>query len=85
MTKRVTFEGKQGQIQAELALPASGEKGPAVVVVQEWHGVNEPMKTLVDRFTQLLRLDLRSLGHGAQYRPRPPCTKPSVRQGVAWA
>jgi carboxymethylenebutenolidase len=51
MTKRVNYETKDGHVlEGEIAEPSGSGKAPAVVVVQEWHGINDVMKGLVDRF-----------------------------------
>jgi len=46
MTKRITFSTS---LEGEIAEPAS-EKSGALVVIQEWFGVNDTMKKLCDRF-----------------------------------
>jgi carboxymethylenebutenolidase len=59
MTTQVTYAAKAGgQVGGAQAEPASGGTGGhssntkvgAVVVVQEWHGVNDQIKAKVDRF-----------------------------------
>jgi carboxymethylenebutenolidase len=51
MTTRIDFDSKNGErIQGELALPAGSGKAPALIVVQEWWGVNDHVRSLVDRF-----------------------------------
>jgi len=42
------------KIQAYVALPVGGAKkgGPAVVVIQEWWGLNDWVKSVADRFAQ---------------------------------
>ena len=37
---------------AYLAKPAAGDKAPAVVVIQEWWGLNDQMKKMADRYAQ---------------------------------
>jgi carboxymethylenebutenolidase len=50
MTKRIDFEAEGGgAASGELALPAGTGPAPAVVVVQEWWGVNDHVRSLVDR------------------------------------
>ncbi len=44
----VTFPSNGGQGQGYLAKPASG-KGPGVVVIQEWWGLNDNIKSIADR------------------------------------
>jgi carboxymethylenebutenolidase len=49
------IEMKSGDevIQAYLAVPEGGAKGaPAIVVVQEWWGLNDWVKSVVDRFAE---------------------------------
>ena len=51
MTERVTFKSKAGdEASGALALPAGAGKAPALVVVQEYWGVNDHVKSLVTRF-----------------------------------
>ena len=48
MSKRVTFSN----IEGELAEPAGDAKAPAIVLIQEWWGVNDHVRSLVDRFAK---------------------------------
>ncbi len=51
MTERVTFKSKAGdEASGALALPPGTGKAPALVVVQEYWGVNDHVKSLVTRF-----------------------------------
>ncbi len=51
MSERVTFTSKNGDtVGAALGLPAGNGKAPAVVVVQEWWGLNPQIEGIVDRF-----------------------------------
>jgi carboxymethylenebutenolidase len=51
MTTAVRFAGKGGaDLGGVSGEPAGVDKVGAVVVVQEWHGVNDVVKALVDRF-----------------------------------
>ena len=51
MTERVTFKSTAGDDTAgALALPAGGGKAPAIVVVQEYWGVNAHVERLCERF-----------------------------------
>ncbi|HEY8076846.1 MAG TPA: dienelactone hydrolase family protein [Labilithrix sp.] len=55
MTTQVTFKSKSGQTaKGELAEPAanSGGKHGAIVLVQEWWGVDDHIKSLVDRMAK---------------------------------
>jgi carboxymethylenebutenolidase len=53
MTKRVTFESKSGQkVEGELAEPSGTDKVGAVVLVQEWWGVNDHVRALADRLAK---------------------------------
>jgi carboxymethylenebutenolidase len=50
MSERVTFTSKNGDtVGGALGLPPGGDKAPAVVLVQEWWGINEQIKGTVDR------------------------------------
>ncbi|MEZ4295839.1 MAG: dienelactone hydrolase family protein [Polyangiaceae bacterium] len=49
-TTRVEFETRTGKkASGELALPAGADKAPAVVVIQEWWGVNPHICSILDR------------------------------------
>lgn len=49
-TTRVQFETRTGkQASGELAVPAGTGKAPAVVIIQEWWGVNDHIRSLLDR------------------------------------
>lgn len=50
MTKRASYTTKNGTLEAEVAEPGGTAKVPAVVIVQEWHGLSEFVRSLVDRF-----------------------------------
>lgn len=53
MTKRVTFQSKTGsEISGELAEPSGADKAPAVVLIQEWWGVNDHVRDLADRLAK---------------------------------
>ncbi|MCL4224297.1 MAG: dienelactone hydrolase family protein [Myxococcales bacterium] len=50
MSERVTFTSKNGDtVGGALALPAGAAPAPAVVVVQEWWGLNAQIEATVDR------------------------------------
>ncbi len=49
-TTKVTFAAKSGaSTTGEMATPAGTEKAPSVVLVQEWWGVNDHIRSLLDR------------------------------------
>src|SRR5271165_2457 len=52
MPTKVTFSSQGGKLDGWLAEPAGSAKHGGLVVLQEWHGVNDVMKQLVDRFAQ---------------------------------
>jgi len=65
MSKRVDVSSKGGQLQGELAEPSGSGKVGAVIVIQEWHGINDHIKSLVDRFANAGYLALApDLYHG---------------------
>jgi carboxymethylenebutenolidase len=66
MTTRIDFDSKNGQrIQGDLGLPAGDGKAPALLVIQEWWGVNDHVRSLVDRFAAAGFLSLApDLYHG---------------------
>jgi carboxymethylenebutenolidase len=47
----VEFEANGGTAAGYLAVPESG-KGPGVIVLQEWWGVDDSVKRVVDRFAE---------------------------------
>jgi carboxymethylenebutenolidase len=50
MTQRTDFSSKSGKDSSgELALPQGSDKAPAVVLIQEWWGVNDHVRSLVER------------------------------------
>jgi carboxymethylenebutenolidase len=50
MGKIVEFPSNGHTCQGYLAIPPNGGKGPAVVVIQEWWGLVDHIKDVVDRF-----------------------------------
>ena len=51
MSSPITFTAPDGsQVTAELALPAGDDKAPGLVLVQEWWGLNDHIRSLADRF-----------------------------------
>jgi carboxymethylenebutenolidase len=50
MAHKVTFPAKSGApASGELVLPAGDGKHPAVVLIQEWWGLNDHIRSLLDR------------------------------------
>lgn len=53
MTTKVSFKAKSGSdVSGAFAEPAGAEKAPALVVLQEYWGLNDHIKSLVDRFAK---------------------------------
>src|SRR5450755_408853 len=50
MSKHIEFSAKTGKCGGDLAEPSGSGKVGAVVVIQEWHGINDEMRAKVDRF-----------------------------------
>lgn len=51
MANRIEFHAKSGApASGDIALPAGSGKAPALVLVQEWWGVNDHIRSLADRF-----------------------------------
>jgi carboxymethylenebutenolidase len=51
MSSPISFTAPDGsQVTGALALPAGDEKAPGLVLVQEWWGVNDHIRSLADRF-----------------------------------
>ena len=49
MGEMVTFPSNGGQAEGYLAVPDTG-RGPGVVVIEEWWGLNQQIKEVCDRF-----------------------------------
>jgi carboxymethylenebutenolidase len=52
MSKHIEFKAGATTCGGELAEPGGSGKTGAVVVVQEWHGINDEMRAKVDRFAR---------------------------------
>lgn len=53
VTEDVTYEDSDGeQLMGYLARPAGEEARPAIIVIQEWWGLNEHIKDVARRFAQ---------------------------------
>ena len=53
MGKTVSFNRPDGKsVNGYLAEPASGSKAPAMVVIQEWWGLNEQMRGVADKLAK---------------------------------
>jgi carboxymethylenebutenolidase len=84
MTSRVTFTSKAGdETSGALALPAGEGKAPAVVVLQEYWGVNDHIKSLVERFAAEGFVAIApDIYRGAIARTAPEAQK--LMQGLDW-
>ena len=49
-TQRVTIPTSTGEVPGVLALPDGDARGPGVVVLQEWWGVNEQIQSMARRW-----------------------------------
>jgi carboxymethylenebutenolidase len=53
MTTRVSFKSRTGsEVSGELAEPSGSGQVPAVVLLQEWWGLNDHIRSLVDRMAK---------------------------------
>lgn len=53
MANKIDFKAKSGAAASgELSLPEGSGKAPCLVLVQEWWGVNDHIRSLADRFAQ---------------------------------
>lgn len=52
MSTSIQIAGKHGSFEGALTEPAGDAKVGALVVLQEWHGLNAQMKGKVDRFAE---------------------------------
>lgn len=48
-TKRVELSAETGPFEGELALPQGNGRGPAVLLFQEWWGLNDHVRSLLSR------------------------------------
>jgi carboxymethylenebutenolidase len=51
-TQRVTFPSSAGEASGVLVTPAAGGVPPAVVVLQEWWGVNDQIQSIAQRYAE---------------------------------
>jgi len=49
-TQRVTFPSSAGEASGVLVTPEGAGKPPGVVVIQEWWGVNDQIKSVAERY-----------------------------------
>jgi carboxymethylenebutenolidase len=53
MTTRVSFKAKNGgDVSGELAEPSGAGKAPSVVLIQEWWGINDHVRDVVERLAK---------------------------------
>src|SRR5262249_7953786 len=53
MSKRIKYAAKGGgELEAEIGEPEGTGKAPALILIQEWWGVNDHIRSLVDRFAK---------------------------------
>jgi carboxymethylenebutenolidase len=52
MSERVTFPAETGEVTGELATPVGGERGPGVVLIHEYWGINDQIKSVADRLAK---------------------------------
>ena len=51
MSSPIVFTAQDGsEVTGEIALPAGDDRAPGLVLVQEWWGVNDHLRSLADRF-----------------------------------
>ena len=51
MSSPITFTAADGsEVTGAIALPAGNDKAPGLVLVQEWWGLNDHIRSLADRF-----------------------------------
>ncbi len=85
MTERVTFKSKAGdETSGALATPVGAGKAPAIVVIQEYWGLNDHVKDLCERFAGEGFVALApDLYHGAVTKDAAEAMK--LMQGLDWA
>lgn len=53
MTTNVTFKGKDGsEVSGEVVEPSGTGKAPSVVLIQEWWGINDHIRSLAERLAK---------------------------------
>jgi carboxymethylenebutenolidase len=52
MTERVTFASAGGEVTGELATPDGSARAPGVVVIQEYWGINDQIKSTAERLAK---------------------------------
>lgn len=51
MPTRVRYQSPSGRnVEGELATPSGGERSPALILVQEWWGVNDNIRAYAERY-----------------------------------
>ncbi len=53
MTERVTFPSSAGEASAVLVLPDGDTRGPGVVLLQEYWGINQQIQTVAQRWADV--------------------------------
>ena len=76
-TARITFPARTGAAaQGELALPEGTDKVPAIVLIQEWWGINDHIRSMMNRFVHQRFLVLApDLYHGVATRDPAEASK----------
>jgi len=84
MATRITFADESGSEKSgEIALPAGSGKSPAVVVIQEWWGINDHIRSLLDRLAAEGFVALApDLYHGTVAKDAGEAAK--LMQGLDW-
>ena len=84
-TTRETFKAKSGaEASGEIALPAGEGKAPAVVLLQEWWGINDHIRSLLGRLAEAGFVAVApDLYHGKVARDAETAGK--MMQALDWA
>ena len=73
MTTKVSLEGNDGTvINGELAEPAGSDKAPALVLIQEYWGINDHIRAIADRLAKEGFLVIAPTSITASSRRTPP-------------
>jgi len=86
MATRETFESRSGaEASGEIALPAGEGKAPGVVLIQEWGGINDHIRSLLGRLAEAGFVAIApDLYHGKTARAGDAETASKMMQALDW-
>jgi carboxymethylenebutenolidase len=86
MATRITFKAKSGsEASGEISLPEGSGKAPTVVLAQEWWGINDHIRSLLDRLAKAGFVALApDLYHGKIAPAGDSATAGKMMQALDW-